>query len=147
VIPVLEAEDAVSLGTPRLIVTRDSKTISEFTFNEKKVVIGRSDFADIVIEDEFASKMHALILMYSDALVLLDLNSANGTSVNSAKVRTTLLQNNDIVAIGHHRLKVKNAPKISADMAKLLQSPDTVKMRNLAELRRTGSQQNSLTAV
>ena len=35
-------------------------------FDDKKVLIGRSEFADIVIEDEFCSKFHCLLMLYSD---------------------------------------------------------------------------------
>jgi pSer/pThr/pTyr-binding forkhead associated (FHA) protein len=75
-------------------------------------------------------------LLYSDALVLLDLNSANGTTVNSVKVRKTILRDNDVISLGRHRIKVENAPPISADMEALLKAPDTIKMKNLVDLRR-----------
>ena len=67
--------------------------------------------------------------------MLLDLNSANGTTVNSATVRSTILQTNDIISLGHHRIKVLNAPAISEDMKKLLSAPDTIRMKNLVDLR------------
>jgi pSer/pThr/pTyr-binding forkhead associated (FHA) protein len=117
-------------------VTKDGKVVSEYTFKENKVLIGRSDFADVVVEDHFASKIHALLLFYSDALVLLDLNSSNGTTVNSVVVRNTILKSDDIISLGDHRLKVRNAPAISDEMARLRESPDTIKMKNLIDMRR-----------
>ncbi len=122
---------------PRLIVSRDGEVLQSFAFKDKKVLIGRSDFADIVIEDDFVSKLHAMLLLYTDALVLLDFNSANGTTVNSVKVRKTILKDDDVIALGHHRLKVENAPEISDDMKELLKSPDTLKMKNLIDIRRS----------
>ena len=110
--------------------------LGEYVFKEKKVWIGRSDFADIVVDDDFVSKMHAVLLLYSDALILLDLNSANGTTVNSIKVSKTILKNDDVISLGNHRLKVENAPVISAEMEELLKSPDTLKMKNLIDMRR-----------
>lgn len=135
-IPVLGQNEAVSRLPPRLIITRDGDTLSEFTFKEKKVLVGRSDFADLIVDDDYVSKIHAALLLYTDALVLLDLNSANGTTVNSVKVRKTILRDDDIISLGRHRLKVQNAPEIGADVEELLKAPDTIKMKNLVDLRR-----------
>ncbi len=87
-----------------------------------------------------------MLLLYSDALVLLDLNSANGTTVNSVKVKKTILRDNDVISLGHHRLKVENAPEISAEMQELLKSPDTLKMKNLIDIRRLRAQRRMKSA-
>jgi type II secretory pathway predicted ATPase ExeA len=120
---------------PGLLISKDGKTVGEFVFRERKVLIGRSDFADIVIDDEFCSKFHVLLILYSDGLVLLDLNSANGTTVNSVRVRSTLLLNDDIISLGHHRLKVVNAPALDQRMAGRTAAADTRRMKNLDEMR------------
>jgi hypothetical protein len=52
------------------------------------------------------------------------------------RVGSTILKDNDIVSLGNHRLKVENAPPISDEIAELLKSPDTVKMKNLIDMRR-----------
>jgi pSer/pThr/pTyr-binding forkhead associated (FHA) protein len=120
---------------PGLVISKDGKKIRDFVFRDKKVLIGRSDFADIVIEDEFCSKFHALLMLYSDGLVLLDLNSVNGTTVNSVRVKTTLLLDNDIISLGHHRLKVMNVPAPD-QAASSVTAADTRRMKNLDEMRR-----------
>ncbi|NOR37374.1 MAG: AAA family ATPase [Woeseiaceae bacterium] len=135
-IPVLGQEAAVSRKPPKLIITRDGDTLGEFTFNEKKLLIGRSDFADIIIDDDYVSKIHAVLLLYTDALVLLDLNSANGTTVNSVRIKKTVLKDDDVISLGQHRLKIEDAPPVSEEMEELLRSPDTIKMKNLVDLRR-----------
>ena len=98
--------------------------------------MGRSDFVDVIVDDDFVSKVHAVFLLYTDALVLLDLNSSNGTTVNSVSTRKTILKSDDIISLGSHRLKVENAPIVSDDVEELLKSPDTLKMKNLIDLRR-----------
>jgi type II secretory pathway predicted ATPase ExeA len=145
-IPVLGKDEAVSRLPPKLIISRDGETLGEHTFKEKKILIGRSDFADIIIDDDYVSKIHAVLLVYTDALVLLDLNSANGTTVNSVKTRKTILKDDDVISLGHHRLKVQNAPPISAEMEELLKAPDTIKMKNLVDLRRQRARRQMLTA-
>ena len=139
-VPVLGNKEAARRLPPKLTITRDGETLLEFAFKEKKVLIGRSDFADIVIDDDYVSKIHLMLLLYTDALVLLDLNSANGTTVNSVKVKKTILKDGDIISLGHHRLKVENAPPISAEMQEILKSPDTLKMKNLIDIRRLRAQ-------
>ena len=121
---------------PMITLSRDGKMIGTYVFDEKKVLVGRSDFADIVIDDEFASKFHVLLMLYSDGLVLLDLNSANGTTVNSVRVKSTLLLDDDIISIGHHRLKVSDVPVAETDAASRATVADTRRMKNLDELRR-----------
>ena len=120
---------------PRIIISRDGQAVEEYVFNDKKVLIGRSEFADIVIDDEFCSKFHVLLLLYSDGLVLLDLNSVNGTTVNSVKVKSTLVLDNDIISLGHHRLKVVNVPVADSSDAGRATIADTTRMKNLDELR------------
>jgi hypothetical protein len=139
-IPVLGNKKTVRRPPPLLTITKDGETLLEYAFKEKKVLIGRSDFADIVIDDDYVSKIHLMLLLYTDALVLLDLNSANGTTVNSVKVKKTILKDNDIISLGHHRLKIANAPPISEEMQQILKSPDTLKMKNLIDIRRLRAQ-------
>jgi type II secretory pathway predicted ATPase ExeA len=141
------AMDALAPQPPRLVITRNSKTLAEYTFTDKKVLIGRSDFADIILHDDFASKLHAVLILYRDALVLVDLNSANGTTVNSTTKKSTILKDNDIISIGNHRLKVENAPAISPEMTRVLREQDTVKMKNLVDLRKVEARRRQLKAV
>jgi len=135
-VPEVDAQEESSSSPPQLIITRDGKVVAECDLNERKTLLGRSDFADISIEDDFISKMHIAFLLYSDALVLLDLNSANGTTVNSIRVGSTILKDDDIVSLGNHRLKVANAPPIGSEIAEILKTHDTVKMKNLIDVRR-----------
>lgn len=135
-LPVLGEREATGPLPPGLIVTKGGKVVSDHAIKSNKILIGRSDFADVVIDDQFVSKMHAIIMLYSDAMVLLDLNSANCTMVNSVPVRSTILKTDDVISLGDHRVKVKNAPSISEEMASLIGSQDTIKMKNLMDMRR-----------
>lgn len=132
---------------PRILVSRHRKLLNDYTVAGKKILIGRSDFADIVIEDLFASKLHAMMLVYSDALVLLDLNSANGVTVNSVKSSCVLLQEDDVISIGHHTLKIQNAPVLSNEMRDLLGSNDTLKMKQIIDVKRLQETQRRLVAI
>ncbi|MGB5333802.1 MAG: FHA domain-containing protein [Woeseiaceae bacterium] len=121
---------------PRIIVTRDGVTEAEYELTERQYVIGRAGIADIIIEDTYVSKMHAMLQVYSNAIVLIDLNSTNGTTVNSRIVVKSILKNNDVITLGHHRLKIENAPAISEEMDEAIKMSDTMTMQNLDDLRR-----------
>ena len=122
-------------SSTKLIVSLHGEVLETFTFKDKKVTIGRSSLADIVIHNDYASKFHALMLFYADALVLVDLNSANGTFVNSVKISSTILRSDDIISLASHRIKVVNAPAARADRISGATSTDTAKMKTLPEMR------------
>jgi len=143
-LPVLGAKEATGPLPPSLIITKDGKIVSEHVVKQKKILIGRSDFADVVIDDQFVSKMHAVLLIYSDAMVLVDLNSANCTMVNSVRITSTILKSDDIISLGDHRVKISSAPAISDEMASLIGTHDTIKMKNLVEVRRQRAQRLKL---
>lgn len=74
---------------------------------EKAVRIGRSEGNEICIEDELASREHALIERVKSEqdesvsnYVLRDLNSTNGTFVNHEQVSAHLLVEGDMIRIG-----------------------------------------------
>ena len=141
------ALEALRPERPRLIVTRDGEVVANFKVRERKTLIGRSEFADLVIEDRFASKMHAALVLYSNALVLLDLNSANGTTVNSVRLKSAILKDDDIIVIGNYRLKVYNAPAVTEQLQKELSAADTVKMKSLADLQRLQALQKEIDSI
>ena len=123
-------------SVPRVIVTCGGETVAEYELSRRQHVIGRTDLADIIIEDSYVSKMHAMLHVYSNAIVLFDLNSTNGTTVNSTIVQKTILRNNDIIALGRYRLKIENVPVLSAEMDAQIRAADTLTMKNLDDLRR-----------
>ena len=83
-----------------------------------------------------------MLRVYANAIVLIDLNSTNGTTVNSIEVPKTVLRNNDILSLGRHRLKLVNAPQLSADMEEKVRAADTVIMKNLEDVRRSRARHN-----
>ena len=126
---------------PRIIITCDGVTVAEHVLKKRrKYVIGRADLADIIVEDTFVSKMHAMLQVYSNALVLIDLNSTNGTTVNSYEVQKTILRSNDIISLGQHRLKIENAPAVSPATDEQIRASDTMTMQHLEDIRRVRAQ-------
>jgi type II secretory pathway predicted ATPase ExeA len=129
-------------AAPRVIVTRDGKTIAEYSLTKRENIIGRDKMADIVINDGYVSKLHAMLQQFSNGVVLLDLNSTNGTLVNSVEVKKTVLRNNDIVSLGSHRLKVENLPAVERDLAEKIRKADTMTLQSLDDIRRSRARHN-----
>ena len=120
---------------PRVIVSRDGEVMAEHRLTERQYVIGRSKIADILIEDPYVSKLHALMQLRGDALVLADLNSTNGVTVNSRIATITVLRSDDIIMLGRYRIKIVDAPAISPEIEKLVDAADTMKMKSLDDVR------------
>lgn len=62
--------------------------------------IGRLPSNDIVLEDKLVSRSHAEIVRRGRDILVVDLDSYNGTFVNGAKVKEVKLANKDEIAIG-----------------------------------------------
>lgn len=66
----------------------------------KRVVIGRSEDADITILDMKSSREHAEIINLGRAFVITDLGSQNGVIVNDLKIKQHNLSHGDKIIIG-----------------------------------------------
>src|SRR5277367_1940592 len=66
--------------------------------------IGRSDKNNLVLDDDLASRNHAMLqCTESGEFYLTDLGSSNGTLVNGARITVpVILRSGDLVTIGTH---------------------------------------------
>jgi pSer/pThr/pTyr-binding forkhead associated (FHA) protein len=55
-------------------------------FGRGRILIGRSESCDYVINSETVSAIHAVMEIFNDRAVIYDMNSTNGTYVNNEKV-------------------------------------------------------------
>lgn len=76
---------------------------------EQRIMIGRSEDSELRLKSEFVSRHHALIVCADDGLYIEDLNSFNGTLVNSEKISRRKLQLDDTIMIGKFEIKPKAA--------------------------------------
>jgi hypothetical protein len=129
-------------SAPRVIVTKDGQTLAEYAMTKRECIIGRDNMADIVIKDSYVSKLHAMLQQHAEALVLLDLNSTNGTIVNNVETPKKILRNNDIITLGRHRLKVENLPSVSREMADKIRRADTLTLQHMDDIRRKRARHN-----
>lgn len=66
----------------------------------QKLVVGRDDTCDVVINDEGISRHHARFTIQGLNVVIEDLGSTNGVFVNGAQVSATVLEEGDKVLLG-----------------------------------------------
>ena len=128
--------DESTAPTPSVVLTHDGATVARYPLTPRSYLIGRNEFADIQIEDNYVSNAHALLQVYRNAIVLFDLNSTNGTTVNSIQVQKRLLRSDDVITIGQHRLKIDNAPPVSPEINEQIEAADTQVLQHLSDIRR-----------
>ena len=75
--------------------------------SDGETVIGRSGQADFRLPDTGVSRQHAKIVWDGDDVVLVDLDSTNGTFVNDVEIKDWLLDDGDIINLGHSDIEVR----------------------------------------
>ena len=99
---------------PVLLVLKGPNKGATFPLNQPVHTLGRSAaMADIVLEGRGLSRAHAKIQLAEGALVAVDLDSTNGTSVNDQPTVHRLLDDGDVLAIGFHRITYHSTPEDS----------------------------------
>lgn len=64
------------------------------------LVIGRSEFCDLQLDDHWVSRQHAKIQRVVGGFEIRDLGSTNGLAVNDQQVKASVLQSGDRIRIG-----------------------------------------------
>ena len=71
------------------------------------MTIGRSPEADIILEDDWASRVHCAIHWKDDVFELEDRDSTNGTYLNTHKIRRVQVPPGVPIQVGHSLLKIE----------------------------------------
>jgi hypothetical protein len=101
--PVAAPAPAAPFALPHLINQRE-QTVFPIVLGDADVGLGRSVDNVIVVDDNAASRYHARVRLNGGRYLLEDLNSANGTYVNSARVGQPVpLNDGDEIRIGETR--------------------------------------------
>jgi hypothetical protein len=87
---------------PRLVVVAAMGHEPGTTFDVGHgATLGRSDGAEVRVDDPFASSAHARIFQRSDFMYVEDMGSTNGTYLNGRQIRTAeRLKVADVIRIG-----------------------------------------------
>lgn len=87
----------------RMITLKESLDFpaKDYYFLNNDTIIGRDDTADIILRDAFISKHHAEIFLQGESYFIEDLNSSNGTYLNSERIYDAIeLRDKDLINIG-----------------------------------------------
>ena len=94
-------------GREMVVVKSDTLSGRRFPLGKPQVV-GRSDDADVVVDDGYASEFHFRIGIHDGDVVVHDLGSTNGTYVNGRRVTApTPVGKGDSVQIGKTIFEVR----------------------------------------
>jgi general secretion pathway protein A len=102
----------------RILLAHEGKTVLERELKPGRIVIGRTADNDVQIDSKFISRHHCQIVTQPDSCVIEDLNSTNGISVQSKRVRRHNLNDGDIVQVGQHEIMYidERAPRVRATL-------------------------------
>ena len=91
-----------------------------FTLGDRPIVIGRSPDTDLHLAHESISRQHARIAHEDEGWVLTDLDSKNGSRVNTFHVKEQVLRNGDRLDLGSIRMFVEIGPESAASRARVI---------------------------
>ena len=136
-------DGASEAGRPKLFLTYNGRTLTEIDIDRPRLLVGRSDHNDICVNSRYISRHHALFVKHGTATFLMDLNSTNGTYVNSQRISNHVLLHNDIISVGNHGIKFHDPnarDSIKLDGAGLA---DTVVMKTMRDMRKLLARENT----
>lgn len=105
-----EAVAALPRTSALLIVERGPSTGARFLLDADRTLAGRSEEADIFLDDVTVSRRHAEFVRELDDFVVRDVGSLNGTYVNRERIDSALLRAGDEVQIGKFRMTFHPSP-------------------------------------
>jgi hypothetical protein len=138
-----ELQSTDSHAAPRLYISHEGDTLRELTFDAPRLLIGRSEHNDISIASKFVSRHHALLVRHGSSTFLMDLNSSNGTFVNSKRVSNHVLIHDDVITLGNHRIKFNDPHATRRGSLDGMEFADTAIMKTLEDMRRLLAQENT----
>jgi general secretion pathway protein A len=138
-----EIRPAVPPESPQLIVTNNGSIIGNLRMEKPRMLIGRSDHNDISIGSRFISRHHALLVRHGSSTFLMDLNSTNGTFVNGKRVSNHVLLHDDLITLGHHKIKFIDPYATTRGSLDGAEFADTTIMKTLQDMRNLLARENT----
>lgn len=96
----------------KLILSLDNANLGEFLLDKDRITIGRRPSNDIHIDNLAVSGEHAAVLKMGNDYFIEDLDSTNGTVINTKPAKKHFLQHGDLIELGKYQLKYVNEETI-----------------------------------
>lgn len=108
-----EVRDAVSAlprGSALLVVRSAGGEAERFLLDDERIVAGRSETADVFLNDVTVSRKHAEFVRDGLDYEVRDLGSLNGTYINRDRIDSYVLKQGDELQIGKYRMVYYQSP-------------------------------------
>ena len=128
---------------PLLFLTRDGQTLRKIRFSGSRLLVGRAEHNDLAVDSKFVSRHHALLVRHGASTLLMDLNSANGTFVNSRRISNQVLTNDDVITLGDYGLKFVDPDAKRQQAVEGLSLDETVVMLTMDDMRKVLARENT----
>ncbi|MGB5354905.1 MAG: FHA domain-containing protein [Woeseia sp.] len=132
----LNQPQGIAISQAKLYLTYKGKTLREIPLNGERIMLGRTEHNDIAISSRFISRHHALFIRDANTTLLMDLNSTNGTFVNSRRISNHIMVHDDIINLGQHGLKFWDPSATESQPLHDVDVNDTIIMKNVEDMRR-----------
>jgi pSer/pThr/pTyr-binding forkhead associated (FHA) protein/outer membrane biosynthesis protein TonB len=110
----MEAKATSTIPVRLDVLGADGEVVHTSEFVKEKIVLGRILSADLRVDDPRVSRIHALIEVRGDTILLTDLASTHGTFVNGDKIVESKIKPGDVIKIGTVEISVlKGSGKVT----------------------------------
>lgn len=89
------------------------KAIQSQLFDVGIIHIGRDETNDLIIDNLAIAPAHAVVIMKADSCIIKQLNDDFPLTVNNEKSKESLLQNNDVIAMGKHTIVFNSTESVA----------------------------------
>lgn len=102
-------------GRVKLRVLSGPRASAEYATDRKRVRVGRSRTADIIIEDESVSGLHFDLRITPRGVEVIDLGSTNGTSLFGREIGRAFILPGDTIVAGSCEIQLVGVDEIDVD--------------------------------
>ena len=105
---------AAPTGEACLVVFYGANVGKRYVLDHHEIIVGRSDSANIQVEQESVSRQHAKFVNKQGRTWLYDLGSTNGSFINDSQISDAELRDGDLVRIGQTIFKYLSGSNIES---------------------------------
>lgn len=109
-----QGDEIAPEGDACLVVLYGQDIGKRYFLHRSEQIIGRSDSANIEIDQDSVSRQHAKIFTLEGCSTLFDLGSTNGTFVNDQKITEFVLRDGDLIRVGQTIFKYLSGSNIES---------------------------------
>jgi pSer/pThr/pTyr-binding forkhead associated (FHA) protein len=99
----------------RVLVFLDEDMPIKYPLYKNVMTIGRSEQADIQVNGDFISRVHARLVSTENGVIVEDVDSKNGIRVNSKLTDRHPLRHGDVIGLGKLRFTFIDTSALTAD--------------------------------